>query len=31
VTELVESLAKFINLDALYRCSDGGELRDSSH
>jgi KUP system potassium uptake protein len=30
-TELVESLATFIKLDALYRCSDGGERRDSSH
>jgi len=30
-TELVESLATFIKLDALFRCSDaGGEARDSS-
>ncbi|RCV14510.1 hypothetical protein SEVIR_2G445100v4 [Setaria viridis] len=31
-TELVESLATFIKLDALFRCSDaGGEQRDSSY
>ena len=30
-TELIESLATFIKLDALFRCSDaGGEARDSS-
>ncbi|PUZ73449.1 hypothetical protein GQ55_2G475100 [Panicum hallii var. hallii] len=29
-TELVESLATFIKLDALFRCSDAGEPRDSS-
>jgi KUP system potassium uptake protein len=31
VMELMESLAKFIKLDALYWCSDGSEWQDSSH
>ncbi|OEL23697.1 putative potassium transporter 9 [Dichanthelium oligosanthes] len=30
-TELIESLATFIKLDALFRCSDAGEQRDSSY